>query len=288
MKSQPHRAAEWYAAHLGWRVLPLHAATEGGECTCGRSECGSVAKHPRTLNGVNGATTGPTTIAKWWHRWPEGNVGIATGPESGLVVLDVDPRHGGDEALAELEAKHGKLPETVEALTGGGGRHIFFAHPAQHVGNSASQLGRGLDVRGSGGYVVAPPSVHASGRAYEWEGSSRPNEVAVAPMPPWLLERIASMPQATPGARAPGEGTTSWRKFFCEPWPEGERNMRAARAAGYLLRSGLDPVITLDIVNHTNQACGQPPLVHNELARVVKSIWTKEKQRRGTPQRKYQ
>jgi len=115
-------------------------------------------------------------------------VGIATGPESGLVVLDVDPRHRGDDTLAELESQHGKLPDTVEALTGGGGRHIFFEHPRTAVTNSVAALGPGLDIRGGSGYVVAPPSVHASGRTYEWEGSSRPDQQRLAAMPVWFFE----------------------------------------------------------------------------------------------------
>ncbi|MGA8049920.1 MAG: bifunctional DNA primase/polymerase, partial [Burkholderiales bacterium] len=77
----------------------------------------------------------PEELAAWFARWPEANVGIVTGHISGLVVIDVDPAHGGEASLAGLESAHGPLPRTVEALTGGGGRHLYFAHPGGKVGN---------------------------------------------------------------------------------------------------------------------------------------------------------
>ncbi len=103
----------------------------------------------------------------------------------GFDVLDVDPKNGGDESLAALVAQHGPLPATVEASTGGGGRHFLF-RPDARVRCSAGRLGHGLDVRGRGGYVVAPPSVHPSGCRYRWVV----RDVPLAPWPPWLLARI--------------------------------------------------------------------------------------------------
>jgi hypothetical protein len=106
--------------------------------------------------------------------WPDTGIAVRTGAESGLVVLDVDPQHGGDDTLAELLAAHGVLPITVECFTGGGGRHIYFRHPGGEVRNSAGKVGPGLDIRGDGGYVVAPPSPHPSGRRYEWSVDGHP------------------------------------------------------------------------------------------------------------------
>src|SRR5262249_22810872 len=127
-------------------------------------------KHPiGTLvpRGVKDATTDPDTILRWWAECPSANVGIATGALSGFIGLDVDPRHRGDESLAALEREHGKLPATVEAGTAGGGRHLLFAHSGVPIRNRVN-LARGLDVRADGGYIVAPPSQHASGEAYAW------------------------------------------------------------------------------------------------------------------------
>ena len=101
-----------------FRVLPLHSIKDGG-CTCGNADCHSPGKHPLTKNGVKDATNTPGTILGWRGRWPDSNTGVATG--RGLVVLDIDPRNGGDESLAELIEKYGPLPETVTVSTGGGG-----------------------------------------------------------------------------------------------------------------------------------------------------------------------
>ena len=101
-------------------------------------------------------------IDDWFRRWPDANVAIVTGAVSGLVVIDIDPKHGGEQSLTELEREHGPLPKTVEAITGGGGHHLYFAHPGGEVRNKVG-LAPGIDLRGDGGYIVAPPSLHASG-----------------------------------------------------------------------------------------------------------------------------
>src|SRR5207244_5146537 len=126
-------AALGYAA-CGWRVFPLHAPRVGG-CTCRRRDCDRPAKHPRTEHGLHDATVDSAVVRRWWAQWPEANVGVVTGTASGFWVLDVDVHHGGDDSLADLEHRHDALPETVHALTGGGGRHLLFAHPGVRVPN---------------------------------------------------------------------------------------------------------------------------------------------------------
>ncbi|HXQ42246.1 MAG TPA: bifunctional DNA primase/polymerase, partial [Candidatus Udaeobacter sp.] len=98
-------------------------------------------------------------LAGWFDRWPDMNIGIVTGAVSGLVVLDVDPRHGGEASLRQLEEAYGRLAETIEAETGGGGRHLYLQMPPRLLRNKAG-LAAGVDVRADGGIVVAPPSVH--------------------------------------------------------------------------------------------------------------------------------
>jgi hypothetical protein len=89
-------------AGRGWRVLPLHTPTTGG-CSCQKSDCYSIGKHPRIHNGQIGASLDSSTINNWWARWPNANIGVATGPDSGVVVLDVDgavgqvPEGAGDD-----------------------------------------------------------------------------------------------------------------------------------------------------------------------------------------------
>jgi Bifunctional DNA primase/polymerase, N-terminal len=108
-----------------WPVFPLHSA-RNNQCSCGRSDCKQPGKHPRVQKGLKEASLDRETVADWFTRWPDSNIGIVTGSVSGFVVLDIDPRHDGDKSLASLEAENGTLPLTVEAATGGGGRHILF------------------------------------------------------------------------------------------------------------------------------------------------------------------
>ena len=178
------RAALWYAEH-GWPVVPLHFMKDG-RCSCRRVRCDSPGKHPTTKHGPKDASRNSIQLETWWDARPEANIGVRTGRHAGIVVIDVDPRHGGDESLAELVREHGELPATVEALTGGGGRHLVFKHPGGTVRNR-SNMRPGIDVRGDGGYIVAPPSNHASGGQYRWREGHGPHEATPAEMPAWLL-----------------------------------------------------------------------------------------------------
>src|SRR5262249_27070181 len=160
-------------SRLGWAVLPVQPK--------GKAPLGKLVPH-----GFLNATTDSNILQQWWAAEPEANVGIRTGAASGLLVLDIDPRNGGHDSLAKLEGHHGRLPETVEALTGGGGRHLFFAHSG---GSFPSKLFLpGVDLKADGGYVVVPPSLHPSGRRYEWRLGAGPGTKALALPPHWLLE----------------------------------------------------------------------------------------------------
>jgi putative DNA primase/helicase len=172
-------AALSYAAR-GWHVFPCHTPTPTG-CSC-RRDCDRIGKHPRTKNGLLDATTDPATIRRWWKMWPAANIAIRTGAVSGLAVLDQDNLKGGADGRSALERSYGPLPETVQGLTGNG-LHEFFLHPGTPVKNGVETLGAGLNIRGDGGYVVAPPSLHTSGKHYAWELSHLPDETPLAPMP---------------------------------------------------------------------------------------------------------
>lgn len=200
----PLTAALAYAHH-GWAVFPLHTPTGMSlrPCSCNQPNCQSVGKHPRTAKGLHAASLDPEQIHTWWRMWPQANVGIATGAASGLVVLDVDPRHGGQQSIATLEALVGPLPGTVTASTGTGW-HLYYEHhrnptwPTPCRGSAFGAELPGLDIRGDGGYVVAPPSVHVSGRSYTWAGSWRGQ---LAPWPLTLMWRHQLPPTAVPQPR---------------------------------------------------------------------------------------
>lgn len=202
-------------------------------------------------------------IAEWFRRWPDANIGIVTGEISNLIVLDVDPKHGGDAALERLERKFRPLSATVEVTTGGGGRHLYFAHPGGLTRNRAG-LAQGIDLRGDGGYIVAPPSIHPSGRPYEWVPGRAPDEITLAPLPRWLLVPIR-------GSRV-GRSLADWRQLVREGVPEGQRNSTIASLTGHLLWHGVDPDVALELLLAWNRMRCRPPLDDAEVAQVVASI----------------
>jgi len=204
-------------------------------------------------------------VEKWFDEHPDANVGVVTGSISGVVVLDVDPAHGGDEALLELEKRHGPLPHTVESHTGGGGRHIYFRHPGGVIHNRVG-LATGIDFRGDGGVIVAPPSVHPSGRRYRWEVSRGPDETPLAPMPAWLRHL------AHPAEGASGHPIRHWRTLVREGVSEGERNSSLASLTGHLLWHGVDREVALELLLCWNQVRCHPPLPDEEVNAVVDSI----------------
>jgi putative DNA primase/helicase len=274
-----------YAA-LGLAVLPLHRPADRGgrlRCSCGKANCPSPAKHPvgrLAPRGLLDASRDPDKLRAWFERdaW---NIGIATGVASGVVVLDIDPRHGGDEALAALENQHGPLPATWRFFTGGGGEHIVFRHPGGAVKNSAGVIAPGIDVRADGGYIVAPPSLHIGGRPYAISVDHHPDEVALAPLPDWLLSLIADPAPVKTGPRTTGplnigRVPTDWRAHLAGTVGEGERNIALARLAGLLLGRRIDPHACLDLVLAFNVARCRPPLPDREVVLTVASIARRE------------
>ncbi|MCC6848271.1 MAG: bifunctional DNA primase/polymerase [Deltaproteobacteria bacterium] len=155
-----------YIQH-GLYVFPLHTP-RGTGCSCGKAPCKDAGKHPRTEHGFHDATIDPGLVREWFHCCSDANVGIATGQKSGIIVLDVDFRSGGDVSIAELIDRFGWFDTPV--VKTGDGRHLYFNHPGGQVPCTRSLSGYpGIDLRGDGGYVVAPPSLHPSGRRYVWD-----------------------------------------------------------------------------------------------------------------------
>jgi hypothetical protein len=150
-------------------------------------------KRPLECGWQDAATTDPRQIKRWWTVKPWANLGCRTGAAANLVVLDVDPRHGGDASLAALIAKqHDALwLETVCSRTASGGRHFFFSHPGSKIRNSVSVIGDGLDIRGEGGYVLLPPSSREDGESYQW---LRPPSCGMRELPGWLVDKLKPPP----------------------------------------------------------------------------------------------
>jgi hypothetical protein len=245
-------AALRYAGQ-GWPVFP----------------CRPRRKEPATRHGLQDATTDTGLISGWWGQWPDANVAIRTGVESGLVVLDVDGEDGA-ESLRALAREHGELPRTATVRTPRGGLHFYFAHPGGTVRNSAGRLGVGLDVRGDGGYVVAPPSTDPAGRRYD-----PVQRVPVAAAPAYLVaeaERTAST-AAAPAA--------TWVGIIRHGLDEGERNASLTRLVGHLLRRDVDAELAVEIAHLVAAHRCHPPLPAEEVDRIVESIASREFRRRA-------
>lgn len=186
------RTALAYAA-LGLRVHPLRP----------------LDKRPLLSGWQRCATTDAAAIEAWWTRWTDAGVGIATGVGSGIIVIDVDPCHGGDAKLAELERAHGTLPDTWRCLTPSGGVHVYLRHPGGRVPDRVG-VWLGIDVRGDGGEavrggnIVAPPTVLATGGHYAWEIGYAPGEVDLAAAPAWVVAALRVIPSSRDnGGRLP-------------------------------------------------------------------------------------
>lgn len=244
-------------ARSGIRVFPVNGIVNG-KCTCAGSRCSSPGKHPATKKGFKDATTDTNKIKRWWKDMPGANVGIPTGMDNGLFVLDIDLDKDGETSLKQLQNEHGALPKTSVVNTGGGGRHFYFRYPAGGIRNSASKLGPGIDVRGDGGYIVAPPSRHASGEQYNWAkgGSLAPD--AVLDAPDWLLDLIHKRPAA--------------RLETSDSIPDGRRNADLTSFAGKMRRGGMKENEILAALLEINYSRCDPPLTENEVGNIVKSV----------------
>lgn len=234
--------------------------------------CLPKAKEPATPRGCLDASKDPHMIRHWWGQNPDYNVAIATGAASGAFVIDTDSIDAEGE-LSKLEDTYGRLPATVEALTARG-RHLYFNMPDEPVRNSASKIAPGIDVRGIGGYVLAPPSIHPSGRVYAWSVDSAN---AIADAPDWLLTRI------TKGSNGSGEATPAaeWRELVTGGVGEGARDCTVAKLSGHLLRRFVDPHVVLELMQTWNAARCRPPLPAGDVERIVNSICGAELRRRG-------
>jgi hypothetical protein len=232
--------------------------------------CRPRDKRPATANGLKDATTDPAVIEQWWRQEPTRNIAVTTGAASRIFVVDVDGFEAETE-LRKLEVAHGELPPSIESITARG-RHVYFKWPVMPVRNSAGKIAPGIDVRGEGGYVLVPPSVHPSGRCYTWSVDSART---LADAPAWLLAKAN-------GSSGNGTATAAaeWRELARDGVAEGARDCTATKLAGYLLRRHVDPIVTLELLQSWNATRCAPPLPETDIARIVDSIAGKELKRR--------
>jgi putative DNA primase/helicase len=241
--SQALEHAVRYAA-LGWRCFPIVEGT----------------KKPTIKAWPEQATVDRTALTRWLANGKAYNLAVATGAGSGILVLDIDPRHGGDDSLSNLIDRYGPLPDTVECLTPSGGRHLYFRYPKEtEIRNSVSKLAPGLDIRGEGGYALLPPS-KIGGGSYEWEASSDPLEgYPVAQCPSWFIGLLVGCKPAK--AHINGERIA-----------EGGRNDALASFAGTMRRRGMSQAaIEAALLAENSEQC-DPPLPDEEVRRIAASV----------------
>jgi hypothetical protein len=258
-------AEELLAAALAYapRTIPLWAPRARVPCP---------GKSPSVGAGWPTWRATPETIRAWWADHPADNLGIRTG--AGLIVLDVDPRAGGDDVLADLEHEHAELPVTVTCATGGGGRHLYFRGPRDLA---SFDLGAGVEVKAAGHQVVAPPSVHPqTGVFYQWAEGRAPGDLGLAQLPPWVSagrQERRERPSRTP--------TSEWVALVRDGLTDGERNNGLARLVGHLLAKDVDARLAAELAHVVNER-GRPPLPTREVDQVVASICGREVRRRQT------
>ncbi len=234
---------------LGWSVIPIHPGKK-------RPLVRWQAYQYRPADVF--------VVEEWFESWPDANIAVVTVIVSWLIVLDVDPAHGGATSLKQIEQENGTLPATVEASTGGGGRHLYFAHPGEIKRNRVG-IAPDIDLRGDGGYVVAPPSRHASGHRYRWAPSRSPWETDLASIPVWLLRTAA---RTTPR----GHPIDHWRCLLPKSLTQGERNDTIASLSGHLLWHGVNPGMVAELLLCWNAERCLPPLEPEEVLRTIESI----------------
>lgn len=272
-----YNAALDYVAH-GWPVFPCHTVRADGVCSCRDDKCSRAGKHPVAV-GSTGATLDPDQIRSWWSSYPWASPAIRTG--DGLVVVDIDNKPAdGRDGLANwgrLVEANGGCEETVTAITGSGGRHLFF-RTAAHVRNyqSGEKLAAGIDVRGHHGYVVAPPSMHKSGASYAWAPGRAPGEIVMADAPVWLLSLVTeSAPGPTTRASSVSEPKTPGTRAVLPQTlpaqiPSGTRHGTFVRLAGVLRSRGLGEVEIGAVLAEVNARRCTPPHSADDTRRIAR------------------
>lgn len=244
---------------MGLNVVPLHSVGADGLCTCGSPRCGKPGKHPRVKwRSLQDAPMTRGQIEQFWHDRPDSNIGIITGEASDLAVLDIDGAKG-LESLANAGLPVDELPVAPTVVSGGGGLHLYY-----RMSESARTRGKalpGVDVRAEGGLVVAPPSMHSSGRPYRWQEGRSLEDLDPADFDFGLL----SAPPSKRRRRAP------WYEQMLVGVGEGVRNDAAARLAGRYVGLGLSEAETTLILQAWNLR-NEPPLPESEIKQVVASI----------------
>lgn len=263
-------------ANEGLIVFPVHYPLRthpNAVCSCSKgANCKHIGKHPATPHGHYDASSDPTAIKRLWQQNRNYNIGLPTGRLNSFDVLDEDLHHNGNLSLQRLIDIHGPLPPTARTKTGGGGHHYLYLHTPGTSNDNSGKIGEGLDYKTEGGFIVAPPSLHASGHTYSWEAPG-----PIAPAPDWLITLIKE--ESTPNQssyRRPRRKPEYWCNLARGSIAEGRRSDAVTSITGLLLdMRGLDPRLAIRLIHGFNIECCNPPLARDEVADIIKSITRK-------------
>jgi hypothetical protein len=253
-------AALFYAAH-GMHVFPC-VWIENGACSCMDSECESPGKHPLTPHGLLDASNDPEVVRDFWRKFPKANIAIATGAKSGIAVVDIDDIHLAKPELQKICPAYDF--KAVPMQQTGNGWHLVFGYPGVHVKTGPKFL-PGMDSRGDGGYMMAAPSGHVSGRHYRW---AVPLNGRLPPLPAALLIAING-PSANNGDRAKFDSSIVW-----EGIPEGQRDDQLFRYACQLRHYGAPRDVAEQLIVEAAARC-KPPFPKSDALKKVDQAYRK-------------
>ena len=275
------QAAMFYA-DKGYLVFPVWW-NQNGVCACPNEyRCERPAKHPITIHGLKEATTDKKQIAKWWHQYPQANIGVRTGPESGIAVIDLDvgPNKDGPTNLRKLYKQYhqdeGDL-HTCQQRTGSGGIHLIFKYPDVEVKNLSTGLivegvkYEGIDVRGNGGYILAAPSRNLKGDYLLYD-------LPVSEMPKWLLKIITERNSVHAGDWdiVNEDRFDDTYGVVSAHWPTDGRHSFALAVASIMLKTGVPMRIAEQVVLQANENVrgeGVSPHSQQDLVRCVSDAY---------------
>lgn len=250
-------------ARLGFSVIPVHNIV-GGQCSCGSPKCKAKGKHPRFKWTERQKT--PYTVAELieiWEKYPNANVGIVTGAVSNVLVLDIDGESG-LKSLEDVGLPFEDLPESPTVKTGGGGLHVYYRYPENGDAQTKAGVLTNVDIRGKGGFVVAPPSIHLSGEEYSWvDGRS------IFDIDPVDAD-LSLLFEDEPVDAQPKSGTR-WFERMIAGVDEGKRNEAATRLSGRYLQKGLSNAEVKFILMAWNSV-NIPPMTEKEIDQIIKSV----------------
>jgi hypothetical protein len=234
-------------AELGFRIFPCHGI-KNEVCQCKDGvECLVPGKRPHIKAYPKLASDSPDQIRKWFPQFPGCNYGVLSG--GGLLVLDVDPRNGGDESYENLRLKYGAFPNTWTVLCRDNGFHLYFSYPKEFDVRCKTGLLPGIDIKATGGYVIGPGSIHKTGWRYQWKPGFGPDDIAIAEVPEWLIQMLTA-PQK-PSKKKSVQTTSTFR--IPETLWEGDRNTFLFSQAVHLRDKGLHKELALVTIRALNR-----------------------------------